>query len=197
MTNDPIFNKIANALLVDYSSVYYVNAATNEYQWYSTDSEFHSLNLQPRGEDFFSDLVRDADQVIYEPDKHLFTEGMQKDNLLSQMKKGTMQNIEYRLMIDGKPVYHSLRLIRGLSDDDDYFILGVLNVDKQVRAKQEAEKTEAERELMNQIAGSLAAHYETLYYIDIETDKFFEFSSSNMYKSLGIPTTGDDFFTES
>ena len=197
MTNDPIFNKIANALLVDYSSVYYVNAATNEYQWYSTDSEFHSLNLQPRGEDFFSDLVRDADLVIYEPDKHLFTEGMQKDNLLSQMKKGTMQNIEYRLMIDGKPVYHSLRLIRGLSDDDDYFILGVLNVDKQVRAKQEAEKTEAERELMNQIAGSLAAHYETLYYIDIETDKFFEFSSSNMYKSLGIPTTGDDFFTES
>ncbi len=197
MTNDPIFNKIAGALLVDYTSVYYVNAVTNEYQWYSTDDEFHSLHLEQGGDDFFKNLVRDADKVIYEPDKHIFIEDMQKDKLLAQMKKGEMVNIEYRLMIDGKPVYHSVRLIRGLSDEDDYFILGVLNIDKEVRARLDAEKTVAEREIFNQIAGSLAEHYETLYYIDIETNQYFEFSSSDMYKSLQIPTTGDDFFTES
>ncbi|MBQ2580270.1 MAG: hypothetical protein II574_01430, partial [Ruminococcus sp.] len=132
VTNDPIFNKIAQALLVDYTSVYYVNAVTNEYQWYSADDEFHSLHLEQRGEDFFKNLVRDAEKVIYEPDKHIFTKDIQKEKLLAEMKKGTMQSIEYRLMIDGRPVYHSLRLIRGLSDNDDYFILGVINIDKQV-----------------------------------------------------------------
>lgn len=197
MTNDPIFNKIANALLVDYTSVYYVNAVTNEYQWYSTDDEFHSLHIEKGGKDFFKNLVRDADKVVYEPDKHIFMQDIQKENLLAQMKKGTMQNIKYRLVIDGKPVYHSLRLIRGLSDDDDYFILGVLNIDKEERAKLEAEKVEIERDIFNQIAGSLAEHYETLYYIDLETDKYFEFSSSETYKSLHIPSMGDDFFTES
>ena len=30
---DAIFKKIAEALLVDYTSVYYVNAVTNEYYW--------------------------------------------------------------------------------------------------------------------------------------------------------------------
>lgn len=197
MTNDPIFNKIANALLVDYTSVYYVNAVTNEYQWYSADEEFHSLHIEKGGEDFFKNLIRDADKVVYEPDKHIFLKDIQKENLLAQMKKGTMQNIEYRLLIDGKPVYHSLRLIRGLSEEDDYFILGVLNIDKEVRARQEVEKVEQEREIFNQIAGSLAEHYDTLYYIDIDTNKYFEFSSSDIYKSLQIPTSGDDFFKES
>ena len=173
MTNDHIFNKIAQALLVDYTSVYYVNAVTNEYQWYSANPEFHSLHIEQGGEDFFKNLIRDADQVVYEPDKHIFMRDIQKENLLAQMKKGTMQSIKYRLVIDGKPVYHSLRLIRGLSDDDDYFILGVLNIDKQERSRLEAQKVEQEREIFNQIAASLAEHYDTIYYIDIETGHNF------------------------
>ena len=47
--NDKIFNKIVEALLVDYSSVYYVNAITNEYQWYSVDPKFHSFTRAIRG----------------------------------------------------------------------------------------------------------------------------------------------------
>ena len=188
--NDMIFNKIAEALLIDYTSVYYVNAVTNEYQWYSADSEFHSLNIQQHGDDFFKNLIDDADKVIYEEDKHIFMEDMQKEKLLAQMKKGTMQSIVYRLMIDGKPVYHTLRLIRGTSENDDYFILGVLNIDEEWRMKKE-------RETFDQIAESLAEHYDTLYYIDIETNNYFEYSSTDIYKSLNIPNTGNDFFAES
>ena len=72
LNNDKILNKIAEALLVDYTSVYYVNAETNEYQWYSLDPEFHSLQIEPMGKDFFENLVRDADKVVYEEDKHIF-----------------------------------------------------------------------------------------------------------------------------
>ena len=195
--SDQIFNKIAEALLIDYTSVYYVNAVTNEYQFYSADADFHALSIAQHGKDFFTDLVRDADAVIYEEDKYIFMHDMQKDLLLAKMKKGTMQDIEYRLMIDGKPVYHSLRLIRGISEDDDYFILGVLNIDKRVRARLAAKQTEKEREIYNQIAASLAAHYDTLYYIDIETNHYFEVSCTDAYKNLQIPTSGEDFFAES
>ncbi len=197
LVNDPVFNKIANSLLADYTSVYYVNAVTNQYQWYSANSEFHSLQIEPVGEDFFKNLIRDADKVVYEEDKHLFMKDMKKEKLLAQMKKGAKQNIVYRLVIDGKPVYHSLRLIRGLSDEDDYFILGVLNIDAEYRTKLENEKLEKEREIFNQIAGSLADHYDTLYYIDANTGKYFEYSSNELYKKLEIPDAGEDFFTES
>lgn len=195
--NDGIFGKIAEALLIDYSSVYYVNAVTNEYQWYSISPEFCSLHIEQGGKDFFQNMVRDADKVVYEEDKHIFLSDIRKDKLLGEMKRGTMQSIVYRLMIDGKPVYHTLRLIRGISGDDDYFILGVLNVDKEVRAREAAEKAEREREIFNQIAKSLAEHYDSLYYIDMETDHYFEFSATDIYKKMEVPPEGNDFFAES
>ena len=194
---EEIFNKIAEALLIDYTSVYYVNAVTNEYQWYSINAEFHSLEIEPSGKDFFKNMARDAEQVVYEEDKHIFQNDIQKEHLTQQLKDGSMRSIEYRLMIDGKPVWHRLRMIKEASDTDDYFILGVLNVDKEIRMREEAEKLETEREIFNQIAGSLAEHYDTLYYIDMETNHYFEFSSTDIYKSLNIPTRGDDFFAES
>ena len=189
-SNDSIIKKIAEALLMDYTSVYYVNAVTNAYQWYSTDADFHSLHLEPEGKDFFQDLVRDADRVVYEEDKHLFMEGMQKERLLAGMRKGTMQSIEYRLMIDGQPVWHALRLIRGAGVDSDYFILGVLNIDKR-------KKSLEEKAIFNEIADSLAEHYDTLYYVDVETSHYVEFCSLDNYKKLGIPTSGEDFWKES
>ncbi len=195
--NDPVFLKIAEALLVEYTSVYYIDAKTNEYQWYSADAEFQSLHIEQGGKDFFKNLKRDADKVIYEDDKHIFMQDIQKEHLLSLVRKGDKRRIEYRLMIDGKPVYHALSLIRGVGVSDDYFILGVKNVDKEVRDRQKAEKFEQEREIYNQIAESLAGHFDTLYYVDIDTNEYFEYSSTDTYKNLNIPTKGNDFFSES
>lgn len=195
--NDPVFLKIAEALLVEYTSVYYINAKTNEYQWYSADPEFQSLHIEQGGKDFFKNLKRDADKVIYEEDKHIFMQDIQREHLLSLVGKGAKRRIEYRLMIDGKPVYHALSLIRGIDEADDYFILGVRNVDMEVRDRQQAEKNEQELEIYNQIAESLAGHFDTLYYVDMETNEYFEYSSTDTYKNLNIPTSGADFFSES
>ena len=194
---DAIFKKISEALLVDYSSVYYVNAVTNEYYWYSANPEFHSLSLEPAGEDFFKNLVRDCQKVIYEEDLHIFLEDMKKENLLSAVKKGSMKSIEYRLMINGVPTWHALRMIRGLDEDSDYFILGVINIDKEYRHKLQEEETARQKEVYNHVASSLAGHYDTIYYVDIETSTYIEISSTDEYKKLNVPATGRDFFAES
>ena len=54
---EDIFKKIAESLLTDYSSVYYVDMNTNEYFWYSLDSKFHSLHLEQGGDDFLPDSI--------------------------------------------------------------------------------------------------------------------------------------------
>lgn len=195
--NDTVFQKIAEALLVDYSSVYYVNAVTNEYYWYSVNPEFHSLKLEQGGDDFFKNIIRDCKNVIYEEDQHIFIEDIQKERLLNAMSKGSMQNIEYRLMIDGVPVWHSLRMIRGLEDDSDYFILGVINIDSEYKRREAEKETARQKEIYNQITASLAAHYDTLYYIDLETSTYDEISSTDQFKKLNLPATGSDFFADS
>ncbi len=195
--NNVIFQKIAEALLIDYTSVYYIDAVTNAYQYYSIDSKFRSLQLEEGGDDFFKNLVRDADKVVYEEDKHIFFSDMQKEKLLSEMKSGTMQSITYRLMIDGQPVWHMLRLIRGGKSGGDYFVLGVINVDQSVRERQERAKLQREREIFNQLALGMAEHYDSLYYINMETDHYIECSFRDTYQKMHVPPEGDDFFTES
>lgn len=195
--NDDILKKISEALLVDYSSVYYVNAVTNEYYWYSVNPEFHSLKLEPGGDDFFVNLERDCRLAIFEEDQHIFLEDLQKEKLLGDMKKGSMHNIDYRLMLNGVPVWHSLRMIRGLDDDSDYFILGVINIDEEYKRKENEKELARQKEVYNQITASLAEQYDTLYYIDIESSTYVEISSTDDYKKLNVPATGSDFFAES
>ena len=194
---ETIFYKIAEALLVDYSSVYYVNAVTNEYYWYSVDSEFHSLNLEQGGDDFFKNIIRDCKQVVYEEDQHIFIKDIQKENLLKQLKAGTMQSIEYRLLINGVPTWHSLRLIRGVDEDSDYFVLGVINIDAEVKRKEKEKEIQRQKDIYDHVTSSLAEQYDTLYYIDIENNTYVEISSTDEYKKLNVPATGKDFFAES
>lgn len=195
--NDPVFLKIAEALLVEFTGIYYINAATSEYWWYSTDASSRSLKAEQGGKDFFADLEKDVERVIYEEDRHIFLQDIRREKLLSFLEKGDEYRIEYRVILSGEPVYHALSLIRGVGEDADHFVLGIKNVDKEVRERQKAEKNEHELEVYYQIAGSLAAHYDTLYYVDIETNGYFEYSSTDAFKSLNVPATGDDFFSES
>ena len=197
LDHDKIFTIIAKALLVEYSSVYFINAATNEYLWFINDPAYQSLKLEHSGTDFFQSMIRDARKVVYAEDQHIFTEDIQREDMLANLKDNTMQKIEYRLMIDGKPVYHALHLIRGMSEEGDFLILGVQNIDAHVRRRLESERIAQERQMFDQIAGSLAEHYDTLYYINMETNAYFEYSSTDVYKRLQVPASGPDFFIES
>ena len=197
LNNDPIFTKIASALLSEYINICYINAETNEYQWYLNQSGSLTLQLQPRGNDFFKDLSDLTEKIVYEEDRQIFTKDLQKESLLEHMQKGTIRSIEYRLMIEGKPVYHALRLIRGIDSEDKCFILAVKNVDEEVRQRLAAQQRDRELKIYNQIAESLAKHYDTLYYVDMQDNEYFEYSSTDIYKSMQVPTSGSDFFKES
>ncbi len=67
---------------------------------------------------------------------------------------------------------------------------------KAEREHKKTEKARMEREIYNHIAESLAEDYEAIYYIDIETGKYREFSASRLYESLKVPKYCEDFYTE-
>ena len=45
-----------------------------------------------------------------------------------------------------------------------------------------------------QVAITLAKHFDSMYYVDIETDSFIEFFHSQMLNELNLPAQGTDFF---
>ncbi len=53
-----------------------------------------------------------------------------------------------------------------------------------------------ERTVYDHIARSLAEDYEAMYYIDIESGEYREFSTSEEYASMNVPVLGQDFYAE-
>ena len=52
----------------------------------------------------------------------------------------------------------------------------------------------AQNETYSQIVNALAKQYEVIYYVDLETDHYKEYSSSEKYAQLRIGESGLDFF---
>ena len=48
----------------------------------------------------------------------------------------------------------------------------------------------------SQIAESLASHYDVIYYVNLQNDKYVGYTSENIYGDLKIEESGDDFFID-
>ena len=51
-----------------------------------------------------------------------------------------------------------------------------------------------EQDVFNQIATTLARHFDGLFYVDIETESYTEFVSPRMLTGLSVPEQGESFF---
>lgn len=138
--NEELFVNIAQALIDDYVRVYRVNINTNEYCQYYVAQESHSFSEAQKGDDFFSDLAGAIGQVVYEEDEHIFRTKDIKEKLIKQLRDGRNYSFVYRLMVNGKPTYHTMRLIYEYVDGDEYFIIGVIDVDKTVRKQKDVDE---------------------------------------------------------
>lgn len=195
MTSSERFDRIAEALLTDYSSVYYVDAVTGSYSFYSIHPATHRLCLGHEGEDFFGDMHVLADKIVYEEDRGLFRQKLSMEAVLAALNNTGLPRFEYRIMLGGFPVWHTARLIRGLSSGgNDYFVFGIINIDEEVRARLELEALKKEREVYNRIAESLASNYDVIYYIDMNDNSYTGFTANNIYGKFRVEEQGQDFF---
>ena len=185
------FARLALALANDYQSVYYLNSEDNSYVEYGASGVDKELIVLSHGKDFFSDTIYNCRRMVYKDDQERFLDTFRKENLLDAVKNDRSFTLNYRLIINGVPCHYNLKSIRGTGPDDKYIIIGVRNVDEEVRREQAAA---AESETFSQIAKALASRYEVIYYIETDTDSYTEYSSSEQYAKLGISKQGEKFF---
>ncbi|MCR5098184.1 MAG: diguanylate cyclase [Lachnospiraceae bacterium] len=55
---------------------------------------------------------------------------------------------------------------------------------------------EDNREALSQIGITLANHFDCVYYVNIETDSYFEYVHMESLDKLNIPESGEDYFTD-
>ncbi|MBP5262509.1 MAG: GGDEF domain-containing protein [Clostridiales bacterium] len=190
VTKKPItFGEIALALAGDYDSIYVIDSNDDSYVEYIAEGDNKELVKRQSGDNFYKDVIHNCRELVYPDDQENFLNSFRKETVTEVLKNGRSFSINYRLVIDGTPYHYFLKTIRG---SDDKVIIGVQNVDEQRKRELEAER---EKMTYQYIAGALASRYEAIYYINIVTNAFTLYSSSDVYGQLGTIAEGEDFFT--
>ncbi|MBR6114896.1 MAG: EAL domain-containing protein [Oscillospiraceae bacterium] len=190
------FGKIACALSCGFESIYYVNTENNHYVKFSPEGRYEDLQIEHSGADFFADAARSTGRVIWPEDRERVTRCLRKDKLVERVSEGPPFAMAYRQIVDGAPVCYSLIAVRAANNDDRHIVIGVSNIDDQLREIGEGENDNSALNFTG-LAKALARDYFSIYYVDSETDRFLEYSSAESGFSLGIERSGEDFFNRS
>ncbi len=190
------YSQMAKALAADYADLYYVNLDSEKFIHYRPDTEHENLVMEQHGENFFANARRDALQYIYKEDQENFQKVFTKQNIVNALDTEKNFKVTYRLMHEGgEPYYVEMKAVR-MPDDPSHIMVGVNNVDSQMREKETLSRIQTERIVYSRI-NALEQRVMCIYTIDPDTGHYIESRASSDYVGLGIPTEGDDFFAQS
>ena len=110
---------------------------------------------------------------------------------MHELDEQGVYTITYRLLQSGKPVYASMKITR--MPDGKHMIIGVSIIDSQMKETELANELMREKDALARVM-SLSEDYMSIYSIDCETNKFFEYGATEEFETLGIAKVGNDFF---
>ncbi len=125
------------ALSGNYIVIYTVDPVTDEYSEYSTTTDYDELGIEKRGEKFFEKTTLNSKKTIYHEDLDLFMSVFTKNNILKTITETGIFTLTYRLMLKDVPTYVSLKAAMVDEKDGPQLIIGIINIDAQVKRDQE------------------------------------------------------------
>lgn len=197
MPEKALFELLANELLSDYSELFYVDAATNDYKWYGKDKDSGRYTLLGEGSGFHGYVKNEAVKLVCDEDKALIVDCLEPGTLKKTVAPGQTKDIKFRYIGGNDLQFYTMHIVRSAEGyGDDHFVIGLENIADEERKRRVVQKIKEEREIYNQIAKSLADEYNSIYYIDIESGKYMEFSPREYFDTLKTPRIRDDFYND-
>ena len=187
-----IFTHIAQTLAQGYTFLYYVNLDSEEFIEFQTDDESGTLTEARRGWHFFEQCMIDIEQAIYPDDRAIVREALDRKKLVKKLDRNKTVVVNYRLLQKERATYVSMRISR-MTDDERYIVIGVMDVDEQMKQRHAAERMKEERIAYARLS-ALTGDYLCIYVMVPETGYYREFSASASYEKLVQAKTGGDYF---
>ena len=187
-----IFTHIAQTLAQGYTFLYYVNLDSEEFIEFQTDDESGTLTEARRGWHFFEQCMIDIEQAIYPDDRAIVREALDRKKLVKKLDRNKTVVVNYRLLQEERATYVSMRISR-MTDDERYIVIGVMDVDEQMKQRHAAERMKEERIAYARLS-ALTGDYLCIYVVVPETGYYREFSASASYEKLFQAKTGGDYF---
>ena len=129
---------IAAGLAEDFQAIYYVDLKTHQYENFSNNERYREkvIEKMENGGDFFTDHLREIRKVVCPEDEQLVRVMLSREHMLLELKEKKSYSFNFRLMIDGSPVYYMIKVIRpDGSGSENKAIIGVFDDDERVRSE--------------------------------------------------------------
>lgn len=189
-----IYTHLAQALAQGYEDLFYVDVNTEQFIEYQPDKESGGLAEVRRGWHFFESCQEEAEERIHPEDREAILNALDRKTLLSELDKNGSIYISYRLTDGDRTRYVTMKATR-VRDDDRFIVLGVTDIDDQVRKSQRAMKMSEEQVAYRRLS-ALEGDYLCIYIADPDSGRYREFSSSGGYDTtFAQADEGSDFFT--
>lgn len=177
---------IVKALFEKYESLYAVDIETSAYQCFHESDPFSSLRLESAGDDFFNSVAENIARTVHPDDQKYVRAMLSREALLAGVTREKYYSFVYRLVIDGKPLYHKLRATLERVNQRPHFLIGVRNIDAAYRLDRahEAELSAMQRKEINHLEAILASAEE---YMEANLTKNRVLELSKHSEPSGLP----------
>lgn len=140
------FGQIAESLASNYDEIYYVNVEDSFFVSYEVNNIYGQLEVGNSGEDFFAESIATLPQIVHKQDCDVVEEFLNKDRLITALEQRKAVSIDYRIVVAGRSRY--VRMTVNRTGDGTHFIVGVENVDAEVKKeKQHIKELNTQKEL--------------------------------------------------
>ncbi|MCR4778211.1 MAG: GGDEF domain-containing protein [Lachnospiraceae bacterium] len=146
MKEKEIYDQIVNGLASNYDVIYYIDRASSKYVSYEFNNIYGQLEFASTGSDFFAESSENCGKIVHKNDQDLVIGFLNKDAMISNFEIHKSYSLDYRLMVNGRSKY--TRMTARKTADGEHFIIGVENIDAEVRKeKQHLKALNTEKEL--------------------------------------------------
>ena len=133
------YNRI-NALMQNCICIYVVDPDTGHYIEYSAQKDYAGLGISKEGEDLFAQSKEESTKHLYPEDVAKFQSQFTRKRILEEIEKNGQFMLQYRMMFGDEPRYCLAKAVLVEEPDGPKLIIGVNNVDRQIRREQEYEQ---------------------------------------------------------
>ena len=129
-----------HAITGNYLVVYVVDPRTDHFREFSsTESYAQSFLLEKEGDAFFERSREVSKQCVYPTDLGRFLAVFTKENVLTAIERDGIFTLGYRFFMEGKPIHVQMKAAMVEEDDGPRIIVGLNDIDAQVRQEEETE----------------------------------------------------------
>ncbi len=140
------FSRIAESLASNYDVIYYVDAEDASFVSFECKNIYGKLDMKKSGDDFYEDVTKDVPMIVHKNDRDMVLDFLNRDHMIGALKNSKECSIDYRIMAGRRT--HYVRLSARKTGDGTHFIIGLENIDDEVKKeKQHLKALNTEKEL--------------------------------------------------